>query len=384
MKIELDPKINGIVEVLSKLVDDGNLEIDENGIRCNKIDDGRIALLLLNIDKSDCNIFEVDPDIKEKIGLNFGDLLKVLKRGKNKKKQDRITLTKVKNGINVNFYDDERDKTRDFMINILKIKDDGIKPDVLTSIEYNSHFQISYPELGNIIKDCDIYSEVVNFTYKPGGVLTVKTEGPIGKYVNEIEYCNNQFEDKMELDCMFAIEFLKVILKSHKIFSGTFDAKCMEDIYLDIYISQETPIKFKVNFLSNSYFEFYLAPRVEAIEYDECPHCFEDIDNDTSKNNCEYCHKPIHWTDGGIASIPPKEEKVEEKEEVKEEETNTNKIKEDSKVIEVNKADYVPSEPIKEGIKIVLETFDKPQSEPGSFYISDNNGSDDWSAFDSF
>uniref|UniRef100_A0A7C2Z1E0 Proliferating cell nuclear antigen PCNA N-terminal domain-containing protein n=1 Tax=Ignisphaera aggregans TaxID=334771 RepID=A0A7C2Z1E0_9CREN len=76
-----------ILKVLSEMVDETALLVDDGGVHVKALDPGRIAMLIVNLPPEAFQEFKVDESLS--IGLAVSNLVKVLK---NLKKGDRIVI----------------------------------------------------------------------------------------------------------------------------------------------------------------------------------------------------------------------------------------------------------------------------------------------------
>ncbi|MHA1338560.1 MAG: proliferating cell nuclear antigen (pcna) [Promethearchaeota archaeon] len=256
-----DPKIvKGIFEAINAVVTETIINFDQNGISLSAIDEGRICLVLINLDKDDFDGYVCDKE--HKLGLNIEDMVKILRRSSN----DIITLKyKDDSGkINIIMKNNTSKKSRTFSLKLIDINESGIKPEALMNIPYKASVSIPLVYLDESIKDADIFSETLSVILSKNEGIIFKAEGQNGEMKTELEKDDDgveEFNIEEDGEGSFAIAYLKNILKIGSITDR-----------LTISLNPNTPIKCQFNILSNSSFIYFLAPRVEEEEeedYDE-------------------------------------------------------------------------------------------------------------------
>jgi proliferating cell nuclear antigen len=249
----------GIFEAISAIVSESRIQISKKGIVLNSIDDGRICLIGLHLDKDDFDAYKCDEDYD--IGLNIDDMVKILKRSN---PTESITLSFDPNVKRIKIIMKKVDskKKREFSLQLIELGDSGVKPEALEKIKYSSEICLPLAYIDEAIKDADIFAETLNLKIEEEGIKFNAT-GQIGESETFIEK-GDPGVTKLEVSEMgegtFALQYMKNILKIGVIAES-----------VNLFINSNTPIKCIFKILSSSSFTYYLAPRIEEEEedYDE-------------------------------------------------------------------------------------------------------------------
>lgn len=252
--------IRNVFEAISAVVSETQIRFDPEGIFLDAIDDGRICLIGVKIDKVDYDSYKCDQ--KHTIGLNIEDVVKILRRGSAK---DEVTFsyTPETKRFKILLKPEKAKKARTFALGLVQLNDSGIKPEQLEKIEYNAKVSIPVSYLDEAIKDADIFSEVLMISFDREGI-TFKAEGQIGESEAVLESGDEGVQDyvcKVESgDNSFALTYLKHIAKAMALSER-----------VELSLNANTPIKVKYSIMSSSSIRYYLAPRVDEQEedYDE-------------------------------------------------------------------------------------------------------------------
>jgi len=256
-----DPKIvKGIFEAINAIVTETIINFTPSGISLSAIDEGRICLVIIKLDKDDFDGYVCDKEYK--LGLNIEDMVKILKRSSN----DIITLKHEDNSsiINIIMKNTASKKSRTFSLKLIDISDSGIKPENLMNIKYKASVSIPIAYLDESIKDADIFSETLSVILSNKDGIIFKAQGQNGEMKTELDKDDDGIEEfniEEEGEGSFALEYLKNIIKINSISDR-----------ISISLNLNTPLKCQFKVLSNSSFIYFLAPRVE-----EEPEVEEDI-----------------------------------------------------------------------------------------------------------
>jgi proliferating cell nuclear antigen len=251
--------VRGIFEAISAIVSETKMEFSPSGISMNAIDDGRICLVGLKLDKDDFDTYKCEGSYV--LGLNIDDMVKILRRSG---AGDSITFkySPETKKINILMKSEKSKKSRQFGLQLIELGDSGIKPEALDNITYASKISIPLSYLDEAIKDADIFSETLVLSMADDGI-TFKAEGQIGESETVLEKGDEGIQDfscTEKGDGTFALQYLKNIVKISAIADR-----------VELSLNSNTPLKAKFNILSSSLFKYYLAPRIDEKEedYDE-------------------------------------------------------------------------------------------------------------------
>jgi proliferating cell nuclear antigen len=255
--------VKGIFEALSAVITEAKMKFNKDGVFLEAIDDGRICLVGLKLDKDDFDSYKCDGEYV--LGLNFDDLTKVMKRG-NAKEAVTFAYNPDLKTIKILFKAEESKKSRKFGLGLIDLGDSGIKPEALEAIAYGSKISIPIGYLDEAIKDADIFGETLIISMNTDN-LCFHTEGQIGESETVLERGDTGIQDYQcteKAENTFALTYLKNIAKVGAIADR-----------IELSLNSSSPMKAKFALMSSSNIRYYLAPRI-----DEAP---EDYDEEQAK-----------------------------------------------------------------------------------------------------
>ncbi len=150
-------------------------------------------------------------------------------------------------------------KTRHFSLALLDIEIEDIPMENLLKIEYDADWSMDPAFFVEAIKDAEIYSEILNMKAEEDKGLIFSSDGQIG----EMEY-ELALDEIFEADIKgasrgaYSLQFLKSILKIDNITEK-----------LTVSLKDDHPLKLIFNILEGGTLSYFLAPRVEEVEFEE-------------------------------------------------------------------------------------------------------------------
>jgi proliferating cell nuclear antigen len=256
IKLENSRILRGIVEALSSIIDETEFIITTKELSIRAMDPSRICLLQLSMIKEDFDEYECNEDIK--IGLNLEDLDKILKRSS---ATDSVELTYEPKAQKIKIKMKQRDttKTRTFSLALLDIEMEDIPMENLLKIEYDADWSMDPAFFVEAIKDAEIYSEILNIIADEEKGLIFSSIGQIGEMEYELALDEIlEAEIKGTNKGAYSLQFLKSILKIENITEK-----------LTVSLKDDHPLKLIFNILEGGTLSYFLAPRVEEVEFEE-------------------------------------------------------------------------------------------------------------------
>ncbi|MBA7504112.1 hypothetical protein ES706_02737 [subsurface metagenome] len=256
IKLENSKILRGIIEALASIIDETEFIITTKELSIRAMDPSRICLLQLSMTKQDFDEYECDKDTK--IGLNLEDLDKILKRSS---AGDSVELIFEPDTQKLKIKMKQRDSTkvRTFSLALLDIEMEDIPMENLLKLEYNADWSMDPGFFVEAIKDAEIYSEILTIKAEEDRGLLFSSVGQIG----EMEY-ELALDDLLEKNIKaiskgsYSLQFLKSILKIENITEK-----------LTISLKDDHPLKLIFNILEGGTISYFLAPRVEEVEFEE-------------------------------------------------------------------------------------------------------------------
>jgi proliferating cell nuclear antigen len=240
MKIKLeDPTIFAkSIDLISELVMEVRIKINEFGLSVVAIDPANVAMVSLKVPKSAFSEFEVGEEI---LGLNLENLKKVLKRCG---KTGSLILERNENTLEIKI--DDKIK-RAFKLNLIEIEAED--KEFPTHLEFSSKVEIDSQDLIDSIDDCSIVSDACSFIVENDKFIieakdmnSARSEFSSDLVKIEAENCHSRY----------SLEYLQKFLKAGKQFPKTL-----------LNFANDHPLR--IDFKSeHSSISFLLAPRIET------------------------------------------------------------------------------------------------------------------------
>jgi len=225
------------------LIEEGPVEISENGLFLRAIDPSQIAMVTLNIPKETFSSYEVDK--KDLIGLNFVHMVKILSRAKS---GESIALKNEDSALVIEFKGGKRKRT--FKVPLLDAKDLITKE---VKVEAEATVYVNAGELKDSFKDAELVSTFLTLEAS-AEKLEMNVRGDGGKLVVEFDKENGTKIDMKDSDkarASFSLEYLANIVKA-----------CPDTNELKLFIKSDNPLKVEYH-VNQAELSYFLAPRRE-------------------------------------------------------------------------------------------------------------------------
>jgi len=243
IKLENPALLSKVVEIISELVTEVRLKVNEFGMSIIAMDPANVAMVGFKIPKSAFSQFETNEEV---LGINLDNLKRILKRcgvGSS------LILEKKENLLNIQIQDRIK---RNFSLSLIEIEAEDKN---MPSLEFSSKVELSSIDLIASIEDCSVVSDACSFIIKD------TQEGTSGKFIIEakgLDSARSEFsgdEAKIEAEnckSRYSLEYLQKFIKGGKL--------CEKTI---LNFANDHPLKmeFKTEHMELS---FILAPRVET------------------------------------------------------------------------------------------------------------------------
>jgi proliferating cell nuclear antigen len=256
LKLENSRVLKGIVETLASIIDETEFQVTPKDFTITALDPSRICLLKLTIKKDDFDEFKCNQETK--VGLNLDDLDKILKRSALNDSVE-IEFNEADQKIKIEMQREGTSHKRTFSLARLDIEIEEIPMDKLLEIDYPSTWVIEPNFLVEAIKDAEIYSDILNIKAIEKQGLVFSSSGQIGEMeydLNEDDLIDSNIEGTS--NGSYSLTFLKAILKIASITEK-----------LEISLKSDHPLKMIFNILEGGELSYFLAPRVEEVEFEE-------------------------------------------------------------------------------------------------------------------
>ena len=225
------------VEILSELVTEVKIKLNDFGMSITAIDPANVAMTRLRIPKSSFSKFEVGDDTLE---VNLENLKRILRRcGAG----SSLTLERKENILNIQIQDRIN---RNFGLSLIEF---DAEEKEIPSLEFSCRVDIDSVDFISSIEDCSVVADACSFIIQDGKFI-VEAKG--------LDFARSEFssdEAKIEAEnskSRYSLEYLQKFLKASKLSKKTI-LKFANDHPLRLEIKEEG---FELDFI--------LAPRIET------------------------------------------------------------------------------------------------------------------------
>lgn len=241
LKIDSPGVLSKAIELVSELVTEVKLRVNEFGLSITAIDTANVAMVNFRIPKSSFSEFETE---KESIGVNLDSLKRILKRAGN---NSSVIIEKKEGMVEIIIEDKIR---RSFKISIIDVEAEEIDfESKLSNMEFSSTAEVNSSDLVASIEDCAVVSDSCLFKLEEG-VFVIEAKGMNSA---KSEFSGDEATISGEnAKSKYSLEYLSKFMKG---------AKLCEKVKLDF--ANEHPLKLDLK-TSLMEMNFILAPRVET------------------------------------------------------------------------------------------------------------------------
>ena len=237
IKLENPSSLCKVIEILSELVSEVRIKVNDFGLSINAIDPANVAMVSFKMPKSVFSEFESG---KEVLGVNLENLKRVLRRcGPG----SALIIEKKENLLNLQVQDKIK---RDFNLGLIDIDTEDKE---MPHLEFSSTVELDSLDLVSVIEDCAVVDDACSFIIKDGNFIIE------AKNINSARIEFSADEAKIEAEnckARYSLEYLQKFMKAAKL--------CEKTV---IRFANDHPMKmdFKTPQIELS---FILAPRVET------------------------------------------------------------------------------------------------------------------------
>ena len=229
------------IELVSELVTEVRIKINEFGLSISAMDPANVAMVGFKLPKSAFSEFESD---NEDLGVNLDNLKRILKRCGTK---SSLFLERKENLLEIRIEDRVR---RNFSLSLIEIEAEEIEFDEkIGRMEFTSKVEIDSSDFIASVEDCAVVSDACSFVIKEGKFI-IESKG-LNSAMSEFSGDEAKIEAE---DCKsrFSLEYLQKFIKG---------AKIVDKTILNFANEHPLQVDFKNEHMSLS---FILAPRMET------------------------------------------------------------------------------------------------------------------------
>ena len=237
VKLEDPTVLSKVIEVISELVTEVRIKLNEFGMSLTAIDPANVAMVKFRLPKSAFSQFETGNEV---LGINLDSLKRILRRCNS---STPLILEKRENFLNIQIIDKIR---RNFGLNLIEVE--GQEKEMPT-LDYSARVEISSLDLISAVEDCIVVSDACSFVIKKGefvieskGLNSARSEFSGDEAKIEAEECKSKY----------SLEYLQKFMKGTKLCDKTL-----------LHFANDHPLKIDIK-TEHMELNFLLAPRVET------------------------------------------------------------------------------------------------------------------------
>jgi len=237
VKLEKPVLLSKAIELLSEIVIDVRLKVNEFGMSITAIDPANVAMIRFKLPKSAFSQFETDDEV---LGINLDNLKRILKRCG---PASSLILEKKENLLNIQIQDRIK---RNFSLNLIEIE--GEEKD-LPNLEFSTRVELDSIDLIASIEDCMVVADACSFIIEEGKFI-IEAKG-----LNSARSEFSGDEAKINAEnckARYSLEYLSKFIKGSKL--------CEKTV---LNFANDHPLRMDIK-TENMELNFILAPRVET------------------------------------------------------------------------------------------------------------------------
>lgn len=240
VKLENPAVLTKAIDIISDLVSEVRIKVNEFGFGISAIDPATVALVSLKLPRSSFAEYEADNEI---LGVNLNDLKQILKRCGS---SSTLILENKDNVLNITIEDRIK---RNFTLGLVEVEGEDIDfNEKISRMEFSSSVEISPIDLIASIEDCSVVADACSFIIEDGKFL-IKAKG-MNSAMSEFSGDEAKIEAE-DCSARYSLEYLQKFMKGVKLGNS---------VVLKFANSNPLLIRIKNDHLEMG---FVLAPRVE-------------------------------------------------------------------------------------------------------------------------
>lgn len=237
IKLENPGFLSKVVEIISELVAEVKIKVNDSGLSITAIDPANISMVRFVLPKSSFSMFETGEEV---LGINLDNFKRILKRSG---PASSLVIEKKENMLNLQIHDRIK---RNFNLSLIDIE--GEEKD-MPNLEFSSIIEINSRDLSDSIEDCLVVADACSFIIKDGKFL-IEARG-LNSAMSE--FSGDEAKINAE-NCKsrYSLEYLQKFIKGAKLAEKTI-----------LRFADDHPLRMDIK---NELIElsFLLAPRVET------------------------------------------------------------------------------------------------------------------------
>lgn len=240
VKLENPSVLSRVIEIISELVTEVRIKVDNLGLSITAIDPANVAMVGFKLPRNSFSQFETENEI---LGVNLENLKRILRRCGS----GSLVLERKENVLSIQILDRIK---RNFNLSLIDVEGDDIDfSSKVQNMEFSSKIKINSTDLIASIEDCAVVADACSFIIKDGK-FRIEARG--------LDSAMSEFSgDEAEINgencrAKYSLEYLQKFIKG---------AKLCDKIILEFADDHPLKMDFKTG---NMELGFILAPRVET------------------------------------------------------------------------------------------------------------------------
>ena len=231
------------ISVISDLVSEARFKVSRDGLELTAMDPANVAMVVFKLLSSSFTEYELAEN--KDICVNLASLKQVLKRAG---ASDFVVLELEENKLKIQL---RGSSTRTFSLPLIDLED---REQRVPNLEFPISINTQSSVFNDAIADADIVAESITLTADADKVNVI-AEGDLSKANIEIkpsESTKIKSDTSAKVKSKYSLEYLKKMINGSKLASD-----------VNIYFSQDYPLKLEYKVVDKLLLSFILAPRVE-------------------------------------------------------------------------------------------------------------------------
>ncbi len=235
IKLENASVLSKGIELISELVTEVKIKVNEYGLGITAIDPANVAMVSLRIPKKTFSEFDTG---NESLGVNLDSLKRILKRS-----SGSLVLERKENMLYIEMNDRIK---RNFILSLIEIESEDKD---MPNLEFSSRVELQSGDLIACVEDCAVVSDACSFIINNGNFIIEAK----GLNSTRTEFSGDEANINAE-DCKarYSLEYLQKFTKASKLSEKTI-----------LNFADDHPLRMDVR-TENLEISYVLAPRVET------------------------------------------------------------------------------------------------------------------------
>lgn len=235
IKLENSAILSKAVELISELVTEVKIKLNEYGLSITAIDPANVAMVGLRIPRKVFSKFDSGSEI---LGVNLDSLKRILKRS-----SGPLVLEKKENLLYIQMEDRIK---RNFILSLIEIEGEDKE---MPNLEFSSRVELQSEDFIDSVEDCAVVADACSFIIKEEKfVIEAK-----GLNSTRTEFSGDEANISAEsCKARYSLEYLQKFMKASKLTEKTI-----------LNFADDHPLRMDIK-TENMEISFILAPRVET------------------------------------------------------------------------------------------------------------------------